>query len=419
MSERRKQSNLEIFKTGIAWHEINLINNPFCALSKADLPQLLMKTVSEGSQLIYQTIDEQAGKKLLWKVKPDIELGYPGPFDLDVITTVKKIATDNAFPPPNPLLLPSLRRICQMMKISTSGENTQALKESLKRIASTVIETNGFYFKGTERYEEEIFTLWTFHWRGTRLPDGSIADSTCLWFSPPFYKSLLSFYVRPIDYNYYLSLPPLAKRIYIIQGRKFYGLRDSEYTREEYETYCQQLPSVPQQYFSKAKQVLNRAHQVLKQTYYLSDIRWEGTQKEKPWSILYYPGPRAEMELEEGKRRLARLQRAQRREAHDDIDPQQVALIRVWVGDIYQKLEASSPHDEIRRVKNLDYYKKLARLIVAGRLDEDLVRQGLSETYTLWRESKIRGNRSQYFTGYLKRQLKNRGQDLKALLEEV
>ncbi len=410
-----------IYRQGPVWCERNLMRFPLAILSRTDFQELLKQSAATGNTLSYEYTGDD-GQLRRWVLKPDIELGYPGAFDKDVLITVQKLVTDRNFPPSNPFVLPSLRRMCELMSIAPYGPNIRAIKTSLERWAFTGFKTNSFYLKDKNQYwSGSAFTLWSVYWKGKKLPSGGTAESTYLFFNPPFYLNLLAFYRQSLDYGYYMELPPLAKRIYELQAPKFFGLKDSRYTSEEYLDYCRRLPIVPQEYFSKAKQVLDRAHDVLERTHFLSRVEWEGTSYKKPWFIQYYPGPRARAEIAQAKERLRRFESRQRRLT--TINQPQLALegpeIRFWVEELCQKLEASTPQQSVYKTKNMPYYEALAKLILRGKLNGDKVREFLSEAFYEYHQGRIRKSRSAFFTDLLKRYLAEKGKDLKQLIREA
>jgi hypothetical protein len=419
-----EETNELIYRQGPVWCERNLMRFPLAILARPDLASSVEKTGKAGTFLTYEHIEDGVLRRI--ELRPDTKLGYPGAFDKDVLITIQKLVTNNGFPPANPFILPSFGHICRLMEIEDAGKNRKMIKTSLKRWALTGIETNSFYLKDKDQYWEDgssgaVFTLWSVYWKGKKLPSGGTAESTYLYFNPPFYLSLLSFYMQPLDYGYYMELPPLAKRIYELQAPKFFGLKDSKYTHEEYLDYCRRLPIVPQEYFSKAQQVLNRAHDVLKRTHFLSRVEWEGTSYKKPWFIKYYPGSRAHAEIAQVKDRLRRFEARQQR-LTTTIHPQ-IALespeLRFWVEELCQKLEASSPRQSAYKTKNRRYYEALAKLIIRGKLNEDRVREFLSEAFYQHHQGRIKKSRSAFFTDMLKRYLAEKGKDLKRLIREA
>jgi hypothetical protein len=418
--DHNEDHNEPVYRQGPVWSERNLTRFPLAILSRSDFQELLRRAAATGNTLSYEYTDED-GQVRRYEIRPDMKLGYPGAFDKDVLITVQKLVTDAGFPPPNPFALPSLRRMCELMGIAPHGPNISAIKTSLERWAFTGFKTNSFYLKEKNKYwSGNAFTLWSVYWKGRELPHGDTAETTYLYFNPPFYLNLLSFYMQPLDFAYYMELPPLAKRIYELQAPKFFGLKDSKYTREEYLDYCRRLPIVPQEYFSEARQVLDRAHEVLKRTKFLSGYEWEGSSYRKPWFIKYYPGPRALAEIEQAKERLRRLEARQRRlEAGHAPVAVESPETRFWVEELYQKLEASRPGQSVYKTRNRAYYEALARLIVRGKLSGDLVRELLSEAFYQYHQGRITKSRSAFFTDLLKRHLAQRGQDLKGLLRQA
>jgi hypothetical protein len=423
--DHNEDHNEPVYRQGPVWCERNLTRFPLAILSRVDFQELLEQSTTTGQTLSYKYTDSD-GRTHCWEIQPNIKLGYPGAFDKDVLITVQKLVGDiistGVFPPPNPLVLPSLRKICDLMNKS-EGKNVAKVKTSLEKWASTIIRTDSFYLKKDNHYWKSqggIFTIWSVYWKGEKLPSGGTAESIYLFFNPPFYLSLLSFYMQPLDFAYYIELPPLAKRIYELQAPKFFGLKDSKYTREEYLDYCRRFPIVPQQYFSDARKILDRAHEVLKRTKFLSGYEWEGSSYRKPWFIKYYPGPRALAEIEQAKERLRRLEARQRRLAagHAPVAVESPET-RFWVEELYQKLEASRPGQSVYKTKNRAYYEALARLIVRGKLSGDLVRELLSEAFYQYHQGRITKSRSAFFTDLLKRHLAQRGQDLKGLLRQA
>ncbi len=419
-----ERTNKLIYRQGPVWCERNLIRFPLAVLSRTDFQELLEQSAATGKTLDYEFTDEN-GQIRQYEVRPDIKFGYPGAFDKDVLITIQKLVTDAGFPPHNPLSLPSFGYICRLMGIEDAGKNRKMIKTSLKRWALTGIETNSFYLKDKDQYWENsssgaVFTLWSVYWKGKRLPNGGTAESTYLFFNPPFYLSLLAFYMQPLDYGYYMELPPLAKRIYELQAPKFFGLKNSKYTREEYLDYCRRLPIVPQEHFSKAHQILDRAHEVLKRTKFLSKVEWEGTSYKKPWFIKYYPGPRARAEIEQARQRLRRFEARQQRLTNGSTQTlPESPEARFWVEELCQKLEASTPRQTVYKTPNMPYYEVLAKLIVRGKLNGDKVREFLSEAFYEYHQGRIKKSRSAFFTDLLKRHLAQKGKDLKQLLREA
>lgn len=315
------------FVEGVAFFEQNFVDNPFFIFSTKDLDRITklvktrgIKTTAQQSMIVREYQDPHTGELVRWKVKPDIERGFPGALDQDFMVTVQNLYLQHGFM--NPLPLPSWRELCRIM--GKQYRYVPLLKESAKRIAATSIETNRYLVKNEDKKlfnvgniedKEAIFTPWAYAGAGQTLPDGTKAEFACLWLHFPFSQALESAYLKPGDYQYFMSLSPVAKRIYLLQGKKFFGLKNRDYTKEEYVSWCEQIPLAPQDYFSFAKKQLDRtAHKELLQTGFFHDVEWVQDKSEKKWHIFYTPGERALQEIKEGKLRLQQFAKARQRE---------------------------------------------------------------------------------------------------------
>jgi hypothetical protein len=172
--------------------------------------------------------------------------------------------------------------------------------EALERIAATTIHSNyAFFRKAQKQWVRGTFNLFTVFFRGQDLPNGQVADTTYLFLHPLDVESLNSFYVKPLDYAYLRQLAnPLTQRLYEVLGLRFRGLRNSAYTRYEYEHLCQTLPITPQRSLKDAKKVLAPHHDRLYKTGFLAKVEWHARQSVKPWEVFYWPGSKAQEEMQ-------------------------------------------------------------------------------------------------------------------------
>ncbi len=411
---------LELYPAGPVLSEINLLRYPFCLLSNNNLQELLKEAAQTNKTHISYEIEDQNGQKQIWLVKPNVVSGYTRPFDKKVLITVLKLVTEEQFPPPLIWKLGSLKRICRTMRIPDVGKHPHRVKESLIRISESSIYAECFFLKKKQDYWKEKsssrggnFTLWSVFWRGDELPSGEIADTIYLQFNAPFILSLNDFYVKPLDYDYWLKLSPLAQRLYELTGLKFYGLQDSSYVTFGYPELCQAMPIRPQEHLSDAKKILDRAHQQLRKTHWLQRAEWQGAKSQRrldpkaPWVIRYYPGPRAQEELAQAQERLSRYQKLVQREKlplwHD---------VQGWAQILTEELQD-------RAGKNRGFYIQLGKLIVQGKINQDLIWRSISIAKDRHLRGEVKKSLSACFTDEYKRQLKQRGQDLKALLSQV
>jgi hypothetical protein len=172
--------------------------------------------------------------------------------------------------------------------------------EALARIAATTIHSNyAFFRKAQKQWVRGTFNLFTVFFRGQDLPNGQVADTTYFFLHPFDVESLNSFYVKPLDYAYLRQLAnPLTQRLYEVLGLRFRGLRNSAYTRYEYEHLCQTLPITPQRSLKDAKKVLAPHHDRLYKTGFLAKVEWHARQSVKPWEVFYWPGSKAQEEMQ-------------------------------------------------------------------------------------------------------------------------
>jgi hypothetical protein len=412
--------------SGVSYYDANLLDNPLCFFSTKDLDRLNIDSANASGRIVkakkgllyvYRFKDPQSGEERVWEIQPDAKRGWCGPFDQDVIALVTNLALGSSGEIHNPIFLPSWREMARLLNRSKS--NTNLIRNSVERVAATVIETNAYTLKSEkgkrisatneERSTQFIFTLWSYFREGKVLPDGSRTDAITLWLNEPFVSALRSFYLRPFDYDYFLDLSPLAKRIYLIQGRKFFGLKRSPYTKEEYQQWCLQLPIVPQVHLSKAKERLDsNAHKELIGTGFLEGVEWIGSQKRPPWEIRYYPGPRAREEVKQGKHRLRRLNA---QETHQNAKDGRFSA-HDWLAQLSQDLKDTSG-------KNSGFYFKLGKAVSRGLIRDSLIWSSLSIAKDTMRTHRLKKEMSACFTDELKRSLQQSGKDLKEILSKV
>jgi len=274
--------------------EVNLLVYPFFALNNRD--------VRTRRQTEFRTTVKRNGEtvEISWIVSGDTRYGYPGPFDKEVHRTLEQVIHEMPLPIENPLVISTHEIWKRLGKRGKGGWQYRRVRESLKRIAAATITAEGtFYRKGRKEWSGGVFHLYDIYYKGSKLPDGSIAEKNYLFLNELYLESINSRYVKPIDYQYYRSLKnALAQRLYEILGVKFYGLKGGPHIRYRYSTLCQLIPLQPQRYLSKAKQIFAPAHKRLVTTGFIEEPKWEEISKDKrDWMIYYRPGPRALEEI--------------------------------------------------------------------------------------------------------------------------
>lgn len=283
--------------------EINFLQFPFFALTKRGLRK---KTKQE-----YRFVKERDGKKveLLWKVTANAEYGYPTPFDHKVARAMDVIIDEayvrNGFQLVNPIEF-SIYRIATLMgfglRKKRGGWLYEKIRDSLKRITATTVESKGsFFLKDEKAWVEDIFHLYErVRFKGMRMPvGGGVAETNYLWLGDEYLRNINARYVRPLDYEFLRELKnPLSRRSYEVLSPKFYGLdKRLSYYHVDYLDYCQTLPVTPQRYYSDVKKQLHPSHEELGSGEFISKVGYvfhKGSKKVK--TLRFYLGKRARAE---------------------------------------------------------------------------------------------------------------------------
>jgi hypothetical protein len=284
--------------------EVNLLTFPFFALWDKD--------VKKRTETEYRTVITRDAQKLeiAWIVMASPRYGYPGPFDRKVYKAIEQIISEFPLPIQNPILIGSLYNLCKRMGINKYGGSQYGkIKESLKRITTTSIESKGTYYsKERKEWIEDIFHLYDrVIFKGAKLPNGNIADTNYLYLNSWYLDNINARYVKPIDWLYYKSLrTPISQRLYELLSVKFYGIidRGNNCLCYKYSTLCDLLPIARQKYISKAKQILDPAHTELNEKGFLNTWSWEElslSNGDNDWIIRYYPGKRVKDEIKQFK----------------------------------------------------------------------------------------------------------------------
>lgn len=286
--EKRNASN----KKKVLPSEVNFLVLPFFSLSRGD---------HEKEGLEYKKVVERDGKReeVVWKVSPSNQYGYPGIYDKKIFKAVEELLGDRGYPIDNPVTFSVYELLKLMGKDSIGGRDYRQVRESMERLVATTIKSKGtFYHKGKKQYLDEVFHLFSrVIFTGEKLPGGEEAEENHLYLNSWLLDNLNQYYIRPLDYNFYRSLKSgISKRLYELLGVKFFGLLETDrpFLRYQYKTICKLLPIKKQNYPSKAKQILEPAHQELTKENFLELATWN--EKTGKTFIRYYPGRKAKSE---------------------------------------------------------------------------------------------------------------------------
>jgi len=268
--------------------EVNLNKFPYFALSR--------QSSKTPTKIEYRDSITRGDERIdfFWRVSANVEYGFPGTFDKKVFKAIEQIINRNGWSDTKQIQNPisfSLYQICKIIKIKNDGKTKKNIKESLKRMVVTAIESQGAFYQKEKKQGlyEDIFHLYNrVVFRDEKLPDGEIAETNYLYLGDVYLESLNSFYVKKINYKYYQALKSdIARRLYEILDIKFYGLK-RHCVSVDYEKLCALLPIKQQKKYSDATRYLKPAHDELVKTNFLKAVEWEKVSR-REWQIKYFP----------------------------------------------------------------------------------------------------------------------------------
>jgi hypothetical protein len=119
----------------------------------------------------------------------------------------------------------SLYELLKVMGKNRGGNNYEKVRESLDRIADSVIYAkNAFYDNETEQFRTHRFTPWSVHFGSTRQSQGRSAERHVLKFHEILVRSYNSGYLKTLDTDFFFSLKnPMAKSLYQLVDAKRRG----------------------------------------------------------------------------------------------------------------------------------------------------------------------------------------------------
>lgn len=368
--------------------EVNLLILPFFALTTNEIP--------ERKKVEFRSEVTRNGERIeiFWRVSANTEVGYPGPLAKSIHKAIERKIQDFDLPIKNPIKI-STYELCKRVGKRPGGNQYKRIKRELKRIKMASIESKGsFYHKGKQRYIEKVFSLYDeVVFKGEKLEDGRIAETNYIYLNRFYLSNINNRYIKPLDFEYCQDLQSrISQRLYEILGVKFYYIvnHDLPWIRYRYSTLCELLPSKRQQYLSRAKQILNRAHDELYDTDFLADYRWEDTGEKRDWLIYYFPGDRAKKEIKAWELPTRELSLSK-----PPLSEGRQAEFRALKTDIMDTLEDTSSER---------FYEKVVRSC-----PPDLIYRILSEVKDEARRGNIKKSKGAFFTYRLKKLCEKKG----------
>ena len=281
----RDITTIKIIKT-----EVNINRNPFFCLSDKDIPDTLKIERKDTVEIDGQKVN------VLWKVSANPEYGYPGPFAKKVHKAFEVLFSQHGFPLTKVFPF-SIYQLLEIMNVSKKGQNYKSVRNAIQQMVSTTIEAKGsFYHKGKQRYIADTYHLFDrVIFKGESEPDGKLSENNYVFISDAYLDSINSFYIKDIDWKYYQQLENVTTaRLYEVLDMLFYPVINKKLVnlKISYKKLCEYMPLKQASFIAKAKQQLDRHHNILVKTGFLAGYKYEQkeTSKGNDFNILYYPG---------------------------------------------------------------------------------------------------------------------------------
>lgn len=208
-----------------------------------------------------------------WTVRAVHGRGLPGRFDQDVYVALLQMIDYRGLPEDGWLGF-SLYELVELMGRGHSGRDYQQVRESLRRLASTSIESeNAFYHRGRKEYITEDFNLLN-EVKLSEYEDsrGERKDRNRVLLSEYFVQSYKANYLKDLDAPLYWSLSsPVAKRLYRLIDKKRNGRRIWE---AELFSLKARIPLSDYKFVSKIKEKLFPAHAELIEKKFLEEVSY-------------------------------------------------------------------------------------------------------------------------------------------------
>jgi hypothetical protein len=246
-------------------------------LEKFPLFELKARKRGVKARVFEKAIPGEGGVSLnqMWKVIPSGEYGMPGPVDQDVYLAVLQLLQQRGGMPEDGELSFSLYELRKILGWSDdSGGAYKELRDALLRIATTSMQSrNAFYSAEERRRIVDTFNIWSVHFAEHEVKGQAVRERHVLKFHPIFIRNYMAQYLKGIDSEFYWSLrSPISKRLYrlvdlqrdggLSWATDIFGVRD-------------QIP-LDYDYPSQIKRALQKAHDELLHSDFLSGVEYEG-----------------------------------------------------------------------------------------------------------------------------------------------
>jgi hypothetical protein len=233
----------------------------------------LGKSPKSGTIAWERTIESKNGASLRQRLEVSSgKYKLPGRFDYDVYLAVLELLERRGGMPESGMLEFSVGELVAIMGLERGGRTDKEVKEALKRIALTGIESeNAFWSNDARRYISDTFRLWDIHFDEAERRTG-VKSRHQIEFGKLFVRSFEEQYLRGLDTGFYWELSsPLAKRLYRLIDHKRSGAPSWKTNLFELQ---KQIPLAKYPYASRIRNKLQPAHEELLGASFLSDVEY-------------------------------------------------------------------------------------------------------------------------------------------------
>ena len=233
----------------------------------------LGKLPKSGTITWERTIESSDGASLRQRLEVSSgKYKLPGRFDYDVYLAVLELLERRGGMPESGTLEFSVGELVSILGLERGGRTDREVKEALKRIALTGIESeNAFWSNDARRYISDTFRLWDVHFDQVERPSG-VKSRHQIEFGKLFERSFEEQYLRGLDTGFYRELSsPLAKRLYRLIDHKRSGASSWQTNLFELQ---KQIPLASYPYASRIRNKLQPAHEELLDANFLADVAY-------------------------------------------------------------------------------------------------------------------------------------------------
>ncbi len=301
---KKQQDNISI-KNELIFNK--MVESTTCEIHMGQYPIFCLTTQKpDDTRLVFKESATIASAQAVkeWIIRVADDYGWPGEHEAEVWRAIQHLAElrarDGCLTNPIVTTLEEIRR--HMSHASRGGRQRKQIIWSLSCLRHTNLETNFWYHADIKLHKHASFALiaslsWTFKELSNMT---KIIDQVFIGFGPEMFKNIQHNYVRPLDKGFRDQTLKrwLSKRLYELLGLKFYALRGRDVPYKiRYSRLCHLLGTKPQQYLSRAKQILSPSHTELLNSMFISKVEWFPVKSgEQDWVLRYWPGPRAKAE---------------------------------------------------------------------------------------------------------------------------